>query len=110
MFFSKLGGADNNFRSNSKTSQAGAKCLREGCPHLDLTPLEVRGGGDFNIPQPVTCWNLLVYPYYCEAFSITSSKTISNLPEVLNLNQSFLKLNQPICNWQSNLPVRSWGP
>ena len=27
-----------------KNSQVGEKCLREGCPRPDLTPLEVRGG------------------------------------------------------------------
>ena len=44
-FFPKLGGAGNSFRADSKKSRAGAKCLRDGCPHTDLTPLEVRGGG-----------------------------------------------------------------
>jgi hypothetical protein len=45
MFFSKLGGAGNSFRSGSKISQAGAKLSREGWPRLDLTPPIVRRRG-----------------------------------------------------------------
>jgi hypothetical protein len=50
ILFSKLGGAGNYFQSGSKKSHAAAKISREGCPRLDLTSLEVRGGGDFNVP------------------------------------------------------------
>jgi hypothetical protein len=45
MFFSKLGGAGNIFRSGSKKSRAGAIFLQEGCPRPDLTPPIVRRGG-----------------------------------------------------------------
>ena len=45
IFFLKLGEAGSNFRADSKKSRAGAKCLRDGCLRLDLTPLEARGGG-----------------------------------------------------------------
>ena len=45
MFFLKLGGTDNTFWSGSKKSWAGAKISREGCPHPDLTPPIVHGGG-----------------------------------------------------------------
>ena len=77
MFFLKLGGAGRCFRSGLKKSQAGAKNLREGCPCLDLTPLEVCGG-DFNIPLYSS---EEVYSF------IDSFRMIIDSPEVLNFNQ-----------------------
>jgi hypothetical protein len=46
MFFSKLGGTSNNFRSDSKKSWAGEKCLR-----VDLPP----PGSDI----PISSWEEL---------------------------------------------------
>ena len=43
---------------------------------------------------------------YC---SSDSSKMMGDFPEVLNLNQLSLKLNQFICSWRS-VPLCSWDP
>jgi hypothetical protein len=42
-------------------------------------------------------------------YSIDYFRSIGNLAKVLNVNRSFLKLNQFICNEQSDLPFHSSG-
>ena len=48
--------------------------------------------------QPIICWHPSVFRYSFGAYSINSSKTIGNSPEVSNFNRWFLKLNWFICN------------
>ena len=48
----------------------------------------------------VTCWYLSVFLYWCNIYSLDPSKMVDDLPKVLNLNWSLLKLNWPICNFK----------
>ena len=83
MFSSKLCGAGSCFWSGSKKFRARENIPREGCPHPDLTSLEVRGRGSgdvkvialialflgeqnlyeiFIFKYQITIWNLFLNP------------------------------------------------
>ena len=52
--------------------------------------------------------NLSVFVCLIGVYSIHSCKVMGNLPEALNFNQLFLKLNGFMCNQQPVLPLHCW--
>ena len=66
-------------------------------------PIDMIFYGIMSVPQNIimdldnitTCCDLSVFLYRIEAYSIDSSQTVANSPEVSNFNQLFLK-TQPV--------------
>ena len=82
---------------------------RQSICHIGIRPWEILGKTGW-IPecfqvQLVTCRYLPILLYWFNICGIDSSKMIRDLPKVLNPNQWFLKLNQPICNWRLDLLI-----
>lgn len=63
----------------------------------------------FQVHPLGTCCFFTNFLHQFKEYSIGSCKTIGDLPKVLNLNRPFFKLNQPICNYWSDLPACSPG-